>query len=248
VGNYPESEKAMPQIDARLAGRPHRRRRVEDVMTAAVVTVDPLTPYKEIARLLSEYRVSALPVLAEGWQVIGVVSETDLLAARDSAARREWEASPRLRAQGSWPGTLSACDLMTAPPVTIRPAATISAAIRVMTSHHVTSLPVTGAERQLIGIVSRRDLLGVFLRPDVDIIGDVRDVIEMIPFRPPADITVTVRHGVVTLAGVVRAGPDRACGPDRPRDLVRAAMRQIWGVDGVVDVVNNLGEATAKLA
>jgi CBS-domain-containing membrane protein len=33
-----------------------------------------------------------------------------------------------------------------------------------MTSHHVTSLPVTGAERQLIGIVNRRDLLSAFLR------------------------------------------------------------------------------------
>ena len=57
-------------------------------MTTAVVTVDRLTPYKEIARLLAEHRVSSLPVLADGWQVIGVVSETDLLAAQDRAARR----------------------------------------------------------------------------------------------------------------------------------------------------------------
>ncbi len=237
----------MPQIDAFPEARlhHHHRRRVEDVMTTAVVTVDPLAPYKEVARLLAEYRVSALPVLAEGWQVVGVVSETDLLAARDSAARRIWDADRRFRAHGSWLAMLIARELMTAPPVTIRPVATISAATRVMTSHHVTSLPVTGAERQLIGIVSRRDLLSVFLRPDTDIIRDVWDVIDKIQFRQPANITATIRHGVVTLSGPVWAGPYRARGRGRREDFVRAAIRQIWAVEGVVDVVNNLGEATA---
>jgi CBS domain-containing protein len=229
----------MPQIQARLRDR----RRVEDVMTTAVVTAAPLTPYKEVARLLAEHRISALPVVSERWQVVGVVSETDLLAARDSVARRAWEAGRR-----SWPATLIACELMSTPPVTIRPVATISAATRVMTSHHVTSLPVTSAERQLIGIVSRRDLLSVFLRPDVDIIRDVHGVVDRIPFRQPADISVTIRHGVVTLTGVVPAGPDQAAGRGRREDLVRAAMRQIWDVDGVVDVVNRLGEATATSA
>jgi CBS domain-containing protein len=236
----------MPQIDAYPEVRLHHRRRVEDVMTTEVVTVDPLAPYKEVARLLAEYRVSALPVLVEGWQVVGMVSETDLLAARDSAARRAWEAGRRFRARGSWLGTFTACELMTAPPVTIRPAATISAATRVMTSHHVTSLPVTGAERQLIGIVSRRDLLSVFLRPDADIIRDVRDVVDKIPFCQPADIIVTIRHGVITVTGMVWAGPRRARGRRWPEDLVRAMIRQIWGVDGVVDVVNGLGWATAS--
>ena len=49
-----------------------------------------------------------------------------------------------------------------------------------MTTHHVTSLPVTGANRQLIGIVSRHDLLSVFLRPDADILGEVRHLIDEI--------------------------------------------------------------------
>ncbi len=66
-----------------------------------------------------------------------------------------------------------------------------------------------------------------------------------IPFLEPADITVTIRHGVVTLAGVVWAGPHGIRGRGRPEDLVRAATRQIWSVDGVVDVVNRLVEAAA---
>jgi len=234
----------MPQIDACLEARLHHRRRVEDVMTTKVVTADPLTPYKEVACLLAEHQVSALPVLADSWQVVGVVSETDLLIARERAARRKWEADRRLRARGSGFGMPIARELMTTPPVTIRPAATISAATRVMTSHHVTTLPVTGAERQLIGIVSRRDLLSVFLRPDADIIRDAREVIGRILFRQPGEITVTISHAVVTITGKVWAGPHGG-GRRRPENLVRAVIREIWGVDGVVDVVNSLVEATA---
>jgi len=146
------------------------------------------------------------------------VSETDLLAARDGTARRGQAAG----------------ELMTAPPVTIRPDAALSAAARVMTTRHVTSLPVTGADRELIGIVSRRDLLSVFLRPDGEITGDVGHVLDQLPLGDPADITMTVRHGVVTLTGVIMPLPGQH------EDLVRAAIRQIRDVDGVVDVVNRL--------
>ena len=212
----------MTPTDAYLAARLRRRRRVEDVMTTAVVTADRLTPYQEVARLLVECQVSCLPVLAHGWQVIGVVSETDLLAARAGTARRR-------RAAG---------EPMTAPPVTIRPDAALSAAARVMTTRHVTSLPVTGADRELIGIVSRRDLLSVFLRPDGDIAGDVGYVLDQLPLDGPPGTTMSVRHGVVTLAGAM---PPRS----QHQDLVRAAIGQIRDVDGVVDVVNRLIDCRA---
>jgi len=214
----------MPQADAYLEARLHRRRSVEDVMTSAVVTVDRLTPYKEIACLLAENRISSVPVLSDGWQVIGLVSETDLLTAQDGRARRSGTA------------TLTAGELMTAPPVTIGPAATISAATRVMTAHHVTSLPVTGADQQLIGIVSRRDLLSVFLRPDADILREVRHLIDEMPSRNPADVTVSVRHGIVTLSDPAQARPGRQ------QNLRPAAIRLIRAVDGVVDVANRTTE------
>jgi CBS domain-containing protein len=224
VGETPREVSIMPQADAYLEARLHRHRTVEDVMTSAVVTVDRLTPFKEIARLLAEHRISSVPVLADGWQVIGLVSETDLLTAQDGRVHRSGTA------------TLTAGELMTAPPVTIGVAATISAATRVMTVHHATSLPVTGADQQLIGIVSRRDLLSVFLRPDADILRVVRQLFDEMPFRNPADISVSVRHGVVTLSGLVR------CRPGRQQDLMPAAIRLIWAVDGVVDVANRITE------
>lgn len=210
-------------------GKGPRHRKVEDVMTAPVVTADRLTPYKEVARLLAEHRISGMPVLRAGWQVVGVVSEADLLAAQDQAPR----AGPITAVRRIWrpraPGHLSfsAGHLMTAPPVTIGPDATLAAAVRLMNTRHVRRLPVTGADRQLIGIVSRRDLLSVFLRPDADIAHDVRLVLAEIPLTRPASVTVSVRHGVVTLTGTLKLVPGG------PGDLVRL----VRDVDGVVDVI-----------
>jgi CBS-domain-containing membrane protein len=217
----------MSQADAYLEARLHRHRRVEDVMTTTVVTVDRLTPYKEIAYLLAEHRVSSLPVLAGGWQVVGVVSETGLLTAHETVARRG-RAGHRGRAPRSRPMALTAGELMTAPPITIRPEAPIAAAIRAMTAHHVTSLPVTGADNQLIGIVSRRDLLSVFLRPDGDIVREVRHLLDEVRTGSAADSIVTIRHGVVILAD--------------HRVLTPATIRLIWDVDGVVDIVSRTTE------
>ena len=86
----------QPRAGRRPGGQarrlPHHHGRfhstVRDVMTTDVVTVDRITPYKEIAGLLAGHRISAVPVLVMGRHVAGVVSEDDLLTARDTAARR----------------------------------------------------------------------------------------------------------------------------------------------------------------
>ena len=235
AGSYPDA--TLPQPRPALSRPP---RRVEDVMTTPAVTVDRITPYKEIARLLAEHRISGLPVLTMGWQVVGVVSEADLLAAQSKAARRARTDTPggwrRLIRSRRHTG-LTAGELMTSPAITIDRGASLPAAARVMTTHHVRRLPVTGADNQLIGVVSRRDLLSVFLRPDADITGDVRDVLEEIPLNDPVAVIVIVRHGVVTLTGTI----EPAAG--RPEDLIQLAMRRIWDLNGVVDIVNRLSEA-----
>jgi CBS domain-containing protein len=217
----------------------HRRwaRRVSDVMTASVVTVDRITSYQEIDRLLTEHRISGMPVLKMGREVAGVVTEADLLAAEDETNRQARMASSigrrrRLRKQPHV--SLTAGTLMTAPAITIGPDATIPAAARLMNTHHIRRLPVIDEDGKLVGIVSRRDLLSVFLRPDADILRDVGQVLDEIPVTDPKDVTVAVRHGVVSLDGTVR--------PDMHHDLITLALRLIWDIDGVVDVVNRLGE------
>jgi CBS domain-containing protein len=218
----------------------HRRwaRRVSDVMTTAVVTVDRITPYQEIDRLLTEHRISGVPVLKMGREVAGVVTEADLLAAEDETNRRARLDSSvgRRRLWHKQPyASLTAGTLMTAPAITIGPDATIPAAARLMNTHHVRRLPVVDEDGKLVGIVSRRDLLSVFLRPDADIMHDAWQVLDEIPVADPKEVTVAVRHGVVTLTGTVRA--------DGHHDLIELTLRLIWDIDGVVDVVNKLGES-----
>jgi CBS domain-containing protein len=203
---------------------PRHRLTVQDVMTTPVVTADRLTPYKEIARLLAEHQLSGLPVLRDGWQVVGVVTESDLLAAQDQAVRRVG---------------LTAGELMTGPPVVIAPDATIPAAVGAMNKHHLRRLPVTGTDRQLIGIVSRRDVLSLYLRPDADIARDVRRVLGEFVAANPASLVVTVRHGVVTIAGGIETTPAGSLGPRRPCELVTTDIQLIGDIDGVVHVVTS---------
>ena len=242
--SHPAPVQTSPHSAHHGEGTRHRRwaRRVSDVMTTSVMTVDRITPYQEIDQLLTERRISGVPVLMMGRQVAGVVTEADLLAAEDETARQARMASTigrrwRLRKQPHV--SLTAGTLMTAPAITIGPDATIPAAARLMNTHHVRRLPVIDADGKLVGIVSRRDLLSVFLRPDADIMHDVRQVLAELALTDPKDVIVTVKHGVVTLTGTLR--PE----PGHEHDLVPLALQLIWDIDGAVDVVNQLGEAKA---
>ena len=248
------TEQSQHPGPAQASARPHpahhgtevRRRRwarrVSDVMTTSVVTVDRITPYQEVDRLLTEHRISGVPVLKMGREVAGVVTEADLLAAEDETNRRARMASSvggrRLHRKPKQV-SLTAGTLMTAPAITVPPDATIPAAARLMNAHHIRRLPVVDEQGKLVGIVSRRDLLSVFLRSDADIIHDVRQVLDEIPVTDPQDVIVTVHHGVVSLTGTMRSEPGHS------HDLIALALRLIWDIDGVVDVVNKLGKTKA---
>jgi len=233
---------ASPHPEHHTGGSRHSRwaRRVSDVMMTSVVTVDRITPYQEITYSLARHKISGVPVLKMGRHVVGVVSESDLLAAEDKTvrqARLEAQSPRRWRLRQPRRIGLTAETLMTAPAITIHPDATIPSAARLMNTHHVRRLPVVDSDGKLVGIVTRRDLLSIFLRPDADIVHDVRQVLEDLPLTNPADVTVTVHHGVVTLTGAIESASQRY------RDLISIALRLASDVDGVVDVVNELSEA-----
>lgn len=209
------------------------RRRVRDVMTGDVVTVNEHTPFKEIAQLLADHRVSALPVLDAGGRVVGIVSEADLLL------KEEYPAGPptgwlfegrRRRATRAKATGGTAVELMTAPAVTVGPDATVAEAARLLHRHGVKRLPVVDPAGPLLGIVSRADLLKVFLRSDDEIARDVRqDVLQRAMWVYPGTVGVRVRGGVVTLTGRLER-----------RSLIPIAVGLVHGVDGVVDVVDRL--------
>ncbi|MFD1662094.1 CBS domain-containing protein [Streptomyces caeni] len=190
-------------------------RTVGDVMTHEVVSVGRDAPFREIVESMRQWRVSALPVLSEEGRVVGVVSEADLL----------------VRAQGDdTSGALTAARLMTVPAVTVPRTATIEGAARLMARGPLKRLPVVDDEGRLVGVVSRSDLLKIYLRPDEDIAQEVRSGLEaLLPAGSPG-LDVRVENGVVTLGGTV---PGQA--------PVAALVRVARAVPGVVDVRERLG-------
>jgi CBS domain-containing protein len=219
-------------------------RRVGDVMRTAVITVDRQTSYKEIVGLLAANQISGVPVLKMGREVVGVVTEADLIAAQRrttnrlrAAARQPWWRP--WSSSGQHP-SLTAGELMTTPAITIGPQATVPAAARLMSMHQLGRLPVVDDEGKLLGIVGRRDLLTVFLRPDEDIAADIRRVLDDIvlsgSISGPGEADVAVRNGIVTLTGTLNS----KVGPHG--DLLPLAIRLMWDVDGVVDIIDELGE------
>lgn len=200
---------------------------VSDVMTHTVVSVGRTAPFKEIVKTMEQWRISALPVVEGEGRVIGVVSEADLLPKeefRDSDPTR-YEQLRRLSDLVK-AGGVTADDLMTSPALTIHADATLAQAARAMAHKRVKRLPVVDAEGRLEGIVSRGDLLKVFLRTDEDIAGEVRREVAGHLFPgSPSPVSVRVDQGVVTLTGRIH-----------DTSLVPVAARLARAVEGVVDV------------
>jgi CBS domain-containing protein len=210
-----------------------KRWAVGDVMTVTVVTVGADTPYKEIVELLARNAVSALPVVTDDLRVVGVVSEADLLHKMEFAGLephvRLLERRRRRLARAKAAAD-SAGDLMSAPAVVIGPAESLTTAARLMDAEGVKRLPVVDHHGDLVGILSRRDLLRVYLREDEAILADVTDeVLLRTLWIEPGTVTVVVKGGVVTLAGTV----------DR-RSTVPLVVRLVEAVAGVVEVVDHL--------
>lgn len=201
-------------------------------MTHQVVSAHRDTPFKAVATLLTRNDVSAVPVVDARYYPIGIVSQADLLRKEsaqpdpDGHAAGVWmRPRDRKRAEAE-----TAESLMTATVFTARPGWSLVEAARMMDRHHVKRLPVVDDSGELVGIVSRGDLIRVFLRPDGAIRQEiVHDVLQETLLIPPDQVQAQVRDGVVTLRGTVER-----------QSLVPVAVRLCRSVDGVVAVHDQL--------
>jgi CBS-domain-containing membrane protein len=183
---------------------------VADVMTRDVVTVPPSATYGTCVRLMRMHGVGALPVLEHG-RVAGIVCMTDLVLKER-----------RTRA--------TAATLMTPRLVTVFPDTPISVAVRQMFQHRINRLPVVDRDRSLVGIISRSDVLRMFLRSDVSIRREVTNAVAGdMPFIGKGTVWARVTDGVVTLDGEVEPGT-----------LTDILLRLVASVPGVVGVRNRL--------
>lgn len=211
---------------------------VKDVMTVPAVTVRTDTALKEVALLLTEKRISGLPVVDAVGRLAGVVSEADiLLVERGEPAPEAGLFASRRRRGRTRSETKTAGDAMTSPAVTIGPDRSLTEAARVMIEAGVNRLPVV-VEGKLLGIVTRADIVRAFVRPDVEIEGEIRDDAALRSHGiDPNALSVIVRAGQVELGGRVASSEDAA--------LVE---RLVGGVVGVVGVDSRLtwGEGVSR--
>ncbi|MET9182945.1 CBS domain-containing protein [Kitasatospora aureofaciens] len=185
---------------------------VADVMTHAVVAVGRDADFREVAETLQRWRVSAVPVLTGDGRVVGVVSEADLLTARDRDGERA--------------DALTAGRMMSVPAVTAHPGSPLNEAARAMARGHLKRLPVVDEEDYLVGIVSRGDLLKVYLGDDRELADRVRfELVATLGPSAAVDTDIRSENGRITLTGSL---PDMVSA-----GVLERLVRSVPGVAGV---------------
>lgn len=215
--------------------------KIRDLMTRDVSTVTPETPLKEAAAVLARRGISGLPVVDPDGQVVGVLSEADVMVKQSGPREHHgglfaWLVEP---SDPTLPAKLEATtagEAMTAPAVTISPERPVREAAVRMLEMDVNRLPVIDKAGRLVGIVSRGDLVRAFTRSDEEIRREIEaDVLRRaLWIEDPSSIRVTVENGVVTLEGAVANASDAELLP-----------RFVQRVPGVVSVNAELTHAKA---
>lgn len=198
---------------------------VRDVMTREVVTVGPDTSAKYAGELLAGRGFAALPVLDDDAQLVGIVSEADVL--RDRLLR-----DPRLhlRRDGEHDAVLPLLvrGVMTEAVRCVDPGADVSDVAQLFVDEQLRSAPVVDGGR-LVGIVGRRDLLRVLVRTDSDISTDLTHLVERYTEEQGA-WEVTVTEGVATIRRISGQSPDA---PGVEERALKALAHTVGGVVAV---------------
>jgi CBS domain-containing protein len=190
---------------------------VSDVMTRPVLTVRVDDYVEQAAALLANNNVTAAPVLNLGGELVGIVSEGDLLRSRvvripDPAHASEPEPAARL-----------VSDVMTRHVVAVPVEADLSAVAEAMLTHRVHSVPIVDGS-DVVGIVCRHDLLRLYVRTDDRVQWDVQRRLDQ--YAGDERVwTVKVHNGVVEITGEYEDNVQHK--------VVEVLARTVPGVSGV---------------
>lgn len=179
---------------------------VADLMTTEVVSVDETAGFKQMVELIEQHRISALPVVDGQRRVIGVVSEADLILKEDRIDLGEHYVfeSHRRRQERERAGGTTARELASVPAVTIGPGDSVQEAAKLMHDRAIKRLPVVDGDGRLVGVISRSDVLRVFMRSDDEIRREiVEDVIGRTMLLDAPTLVISVTDGIVTATGEV---------------------------------------------
>ncbi|MCT9108588.1 CBS domain-containing protein [Streptomyces mirabilis] len=206
--------------------------RVREVMSVPAVSVPGETPFLEIVRTLSREHLGAVPVVDADDRVIGVVSESDLLAKAAAQVavphpgpiRRLREHRLYEKGRGE-----TAATLMTSPAITVAPGTTVADAAWLAARSRLKRLPVVDHKDRLVGVVSRIDLVRALVRDDTKIREEIETrIIRQEFLLDPDAFEVTVENGVVSVRGEVDGS------------LIPKLLESIEEIDDVVEVSEHL--------
>jgi CBS domain-containing protein len=203
--------------------------KIKELMTDDVVAIPPETPLKHVAAILSVNHISGAPVCDRNGDILGVISEADILrkeegVSADVGRPLRWLLR-RLDGEIAKVSARTAAEAMTSPAVTIRATDSAASAARVMIERGINRLPVVSNGR-LVGIITRADLVRAFHRSDETIAEEIRnDVLAHALWLAPEALDVSVHDGVATVAGVVETEAD-----------AEVAERLIRRIPGVLEV------------
>jgi CBS domain-containing protein len=208
--------------------------KVQEIMTTDVATTQPDALLKDAALELVRRGISGMPVVDGDRKVLGVISETDILAKESNEPHGggflQWLVDPGDPWIAARFDAVTVADAMTTPPRTIAPERPVAEAATVMLDEDVNRLPVVDTDGVLLGLVSRGDLVAAFVRSDAEIQREIEeDVVRRVMWLSPSTVEVKVSDGVVTLTGEVASGADAEL-------LPKFARR----VPGVVEVSSSL--------
>lgn len=212
--------------------------RVADIMTQPAITIGPDAPVHEAARLMAERGVSGLPVVDDHGDLVGIISDGDLVVRPRPRAHRPWwrlffaDAEQLAREYQKAVGTLVG-EVMTRSVVSVAPDLHVAMAALLIDRRGIRRVPVV-AGGKVVGIVSRADLVRALAAapvpgdeavPDALLVHEMKRRLDREPWVSNRDIGISARDGVVRLSG--------AAGSRAEKSALETMARTVPGVRGV---------------
>ena len=215
----------------------------QDVMVTPVVTINENASVQEVAKLLIERRISAVPVIDAAGKLAGIVTESDLMRRAEIGTERQYSWWLSMLADAS---TLAADyvkshatgvkDIMTRKVKTAAPETPLHELAEIFEKNHIKRVPIVNGDGELVGIVSRANIIQAVASarprleislPDAAIRNRLLDELKKQPWAHAYKLNVTVTNGVVELWGAVES--------EQERDAIKVVAESIPGVNAVND-------------
>jgi CBS domain-containing protein len=217
--------------------------KARDIMVSPVITVDENETVRDVARLLVTKRISAVPVVDSAGTLVGIITEADLMHRAETGTERSysWWLSLFLGDQATAADyvkshAVKVRDIMTREVKTADPDTPIYEIVDLFEENHIKRVPIVGNAGNLVGIVSRANILQAIASsrprfeldlPDVAIRERLMDELKRQPWTYVHKLNVTVSNGVVDLWGFVQS--------ESERQAITIAAEAIPGVTAIND-------------